>query len=198
MAKPIIITAVEYNSWISIMQHITDKIPILAPTFGLDTPQIHVLPSYPRDLTKFKKPSIIVQKVHSYKHRLCMGNFVGQYHDSVDNAYYDINGRIYDIQYQINVDANNNRQMALISEMVLDIISENVELKDYANDMGNPSLLGEMVVDKDNAIGYDGSNDNKDYIAYIRQNFQIIQTSIGGYPTVDLTKPIKFKQTIKL
>ena len=194
--KPTVVNAVEYNSWITIMDTIADRLPLSASNYGLKDLKIDVIPAYPRDLTKFKKPSIIVQKVYSNRSKLCMGNHIGQYYDNIDNEFFDMEGRLYTIQYQINVDAESNGQMALLTEIILDI-SDRMILKDYAHNMDNPKILGEMNTNRD-GITYVSSNDNNDYISFIRIYYNIIQTRIGDIPTVDLSKPIKFNQRISI
>ena len=194
--KPTVINAVEYNSWITIMDTIVNKLPLLASEYGLRNSMIDVIPAYPRDLTKFRKPSIIVQKIYSNRSKLCMGNYIGQYYDDVDDELFDMEGRLYTVQYQINIDAESNRQMALLTEIILDI-SDKMVLKDYAHNMNNPKILGEMNTVKD-GITYVSSNDNNDYISFIRIYYNIIQTRVGDIPTVDLSKPIKFSQRISI
>ena len=198
MTKPKIPRAIEYNAWMSLMGEITKRLPDFASEYNLTDTTIEVIPSYPRDLTEFRKPSIIVQKIYSDITTLCMGNYVGQYFDEDDNALYDMHGKMRNMQYQVNVDASGNIELSFITDIVLDMLSSgNIDILDYAHDMENPRMIGTMVTDK-SGITYVSSNDNNDYISFIRINYAVIQTTIGEYPTVDLSKPIKFNQKIKL
>lgn len=195
--KPIITNAIEYNSWMTLLDTISNEIPKVAHEYGLNDMKIDVVPAYPRDLTKFYKPSIIVQKIYSSRSKLCMGDYIGQYHDTINDELYDMDGKLYSIQYQVNVDADGNTQLALLTEMVLDMISGTLQLGDYVHDTNNPGIIGSMRANRD-GMTYVSSNDNKDYISFIRIEYSVVQTKIGGYPTVDLSKPIKFNQRVNI
>jgi hypothetical protein len=107
--------AIEYNTWMSVMSYIGTQLPLVAGEFGLSGISVDIIPSYPRDLTKFRKPSIIVQKIHTSKNKMAFGNFIGQYLDDVGNQY-DVSGIEHDMIYQINAVGDSNSQCSLLTD----------------------------------------------------------------------------------
>ena len=57
------IRCIDYNILMTLIKLFSDKIPDITSLYNLNNISIDILPSYPRDLSKFNKPSIIIQKV---------------------------------------------------------------------------------------------------------------------------------------
>ena len=87
-----------------------------------------ILPEYPRDLTNFKKPSIIVMKAGDTATR---SNFIGQAFDEEQNLYYDVMAKFHDAGYQIDVFADTNTQMSLITSVVCDEVFKETTWRRY-------------------------------------------------------------------
>lgn len=210
--------AIEYNMWMSIMKLIKDTIESSTVQYdgfnhGVDIP---VLPAYPRNLTTFTKPSIIVQKVSTDNAPLCFGGFLGQYHDSDSNADLDVFGVNYESTYQIDVCGDSNTQRSLMTALITDELvndirfahSGQIEIYNYALSLSNPQLMGyaklDAILDVQNLDKkYRSDNEyklyNYDYTTAIRFDISMIQVIVpDGQKLVDLTKPIKINQRVKL
>lgn len=210
--------AIEYNMWMSIMRLIKDTIESSTVQYdgfnhGVDIP---VLPAYPRNLTTFTKPSIIVQKVSTDNMPLCFGGFIGQYHDADNNADLDIFGVNYESTYQIDVCGDSNTQRSLITALITDELvnkirfmhNGQVEIYNYALSLSDPQLMGyaklDTALDVQNLDKkYRSDNEyksyNYDYTTAIRFDVSMVQIIIpDGQKLIDLTKPIKISQRVKL
>ena len=210
--------AIEYNMWMSIIKLIDDIIKSSIMSYdGLKhISNIPVLPAYPRDLTKFGKPSIIIQKVDTENTPPCFGGFLGQYHDIDTNTCLDTFGVYYESTYQIDVCGNNNTQRSLLSAVLVDELLNNIrfnnnnkiEIFNYALSLDNPPLMGYARLHQDIDIQnldkkYRSDNEyklyNNDYVTAIRFDISMLQVIIpGNQDLVDLTKPIKINQKIRL
>lgn len=201
------VIGVEYNAWMSFISFISSRLTTIATTYGLNSYTIDILPSYPRDLTRFSKPSIIIQKVHTDTHSIGFGSVLGEYLDTSTNILYDVDGLLHVITFQINVIGDSNTLTQLItSSLVEDVLCrsihrENALIMKLYNYITNPSVPVEVgvmdIVDKLDVM-YMESNDNKDYYSAIRVEIGVIQHRLITHDVVDLSKRLKFVQTIKL
>lgn len=211
--------AIEYNMWMSIISHIRDIIRSLSTEYdGIDNnifKNINVLPAYPRDLTKFEKPSIIIQKVSTDNTPLSVGGFLGQYYDRQLDAYIDTFGVNYESTYQIDVCGDSNMHRSLMTAMITDEFinrtrfekSGQIEIYNYALSLNNPQFMGyaklDSLIDVQNLDKkYRSDNEyklsNYDYTTAIRFDINMIQIVIPEQELVDLSKWIKITQHIKL
>ena len=210
--------AIEYNMWMSIIKLIGDTIKsseVVYDGFG-DTTGMPVLPAYPRDLTTFKKPSIIVQKVSTDNAPLCFGGYLGQYHDINDNTDLDVFGVNYESTYQIDVCGDNNTQRSLITAILTDELfnrirfgsNGQVNIYNYALSLKDPQLMGYAKLHADIDVQnldkkYRSDNEyklyNHDYTTAIRFDISMLQVIVpDNQKLIDLTKPIKINQRVKL
>jgi hypothetical protein len=208
--------AIEYNMWMSIIKLIDDTIKSLTVTydgFG-DITSIPVLPAYPKDLTTFTKPSIIIQKVSTDNAPLCFGGFLGQYHDN--DADLDVFGVNYESTYQIDVCGDSNTQRSLITAILTDELFNHIRFNsncqigiyNYAMSLKAPQLMGYAKLDTNIDVQnldkkYRSDNEyklyNYDYTTAIRFDISMLQVIVpDNQKLVDLTKPIKVNQRVKL
>lgn len=210
--------AIEYNMWMSIIKLIGDTIKSSTTAYAgfNNRVDIPVLPAYPRDLTKFTKPSIIVQKVSTDNMPLCFGGFIGQYYDSDNNANLDVFGVNYESTYQIDVCGDSNAHRSLITALITDelfnkirfVNNGQVEIYNYALSLDNPQLMGyaklDPIIDVQNLDRkYRSDNEyklyNNDYTTAIRFDISMLQVIVPeNQKLVDLTKLIKITQRVKL
>lgn len=208
--------AIEYNMWMSIMALIDTTIKSSNVTYGsFNNNDVPVSPAYPRNLTEFKKPSIIVQKVSTDNAPICFGGFLGQYHDDETNTDIDTFGVNYDSTYQIDVCADSNTQRSLITALLTDEMFNRIRFEhggqisiyDYATSLKNPELMGFAKIDTDIDVRnldkkYRPDNEyklyNYDYATAIRFDISMIQVVVPEQKLIDLTKPIKITQRVKL
>lgn len=200
--------AVDYNLLLSFMNRISEGFAKYAISYGMSGISVKVLPAYPRDLSDYHKPSIIIQKVDMSKKSIGMGNVAGQYYDSSDDAYYDAFGVEHTMTLQIDVDCDSNTQKLLFEAIVADdtimndikIINHGeFQINDYTNDVNNPVLdvgTGKVMGPCD-VVSLE-TNDNNDYTGFIRLDIETIQTLVPEQTLVDLSKGIKYTQTIQL
>lgn len=200
--------AIEYNTLMTLLKLLTDRLPpILKEYNGIG--DVHIEPSYPRDLTDMIKPSIIVRKIDTEQYKLGMGNVIGQLFE--DNTYSDMVGIGYDISVQFDIVANSNTQNLLMSSVLCEdilndiIINESgrIQLYDFTNDINNPTEMGVVTVrDVPNVVYIPDSlsrpNLNKDYISATRLQFTIVQEIKPKQDYVDLDKWLKITQTIRI
>jgi hypothetical protein len=210
--------AIEYNMWMSIIRFIQDKIKSFTTVYdGISSLKgIPVLPAYPRDLTKFTKPSIIIQKIATDNAPICFGGYLGQYYDTDINTYLDIFGVNYESTYQIDVCGDSNTQRSLITAILTDEVFNSVRfdnngqinIYNYALSLNNPQFMGYAKLDQDIDVQnldkkYRSDNEyklyNHDYTTAIRFDINMLQVIIpNNQELIDLTKPIKITQRIKL
>jgi hypothetical protein len=202
-----VMKAIQYNAWMSIMDMLTKQIPSIAGNYGMSGVNIEIVPSYPKDLSTFHKPSIIVQRVSTNTVGVGMGNVLGTYFDAENNAIYDVFGMDHKITFQINIDATSNEQCSLMDAMVTEGILHRILyaddpleliLYDYTGDIDHPVQVGRMTLDNDIDGMVMSSNDNRDYVTVIRIDVTIIQHIVPQQELIDLSKGIKYNQVIKL
>lgn len=210
--------AIEYNMWMSIIKMIEDTIgssTVMYDGFnnGMGIP---VLPAYPRNLTEFTKPSIIVQKVGTDNTSLCFGGYLGQYHDVESNTDLDVFGVNYESTYQIDVCGDSNTHRSLITALLVDEVFNRIRFIDngqvgiynYALSISDPPLMGyaklDQTIDVQNLDRkYRSDNEyklyNYDYTTAIRFDISMLQVVVpDNQKLVDLTKPIKVTQRVIL
>lgn len=210
--------AIEYNMWMSIMKLIDDTIKSFVGVYdGMSNVRdIQVLPAYPRDLTKFTKPSIIVQKVSTDNAPLCFGGYLGQYYDENDNTNLDVFGVNYESVYQIDVCGDSNTQRSLITAILIDELfnrtrfhdNGDVSIYNYALSVTAPQLMGYAKLGAEIDVQnldkkYRSDNEyklyNNDYTTAIRFDISMLQVIVpDNQKLIDLTKPIKINQRVKL
>lgn len=207
--------AIEYNILLSIMKLIDNTIKSSIGTYDcLSKLNVPVLPAYPRNLTNFTKPSIIVQKVGTDNEQICFGGFIGQY--QIDDMQLDAYGTNYESTYQIDVCGDNSTQKSLLVAILMDEMFNNIrfnncgqiEIHNYALSQNNPQLMGYAKLDQDIDIQdidrkYRAENEykpsNYDYVTAIRFDVSMLQVIVpDNQKMIDLTKPIKITQRVKL
>lgn len=200
--------AIEYNLMMTMLKLLTDNMPGILSEYNFNS-KIDIKPSYPRDISKMEKPSIIVRKVQTDQYKIGMGNVLGQIFDG--DTYNDVSGICHDIMVQFDVVANGNTQMYLITSMLAEDLFNNIimfesgkmQLYDFTADVNNPTKMGVITVSDPPNISYipDGitrPNLNDDYISAVRLVFTVIQEIIPKQEYVDLSKWIKIKQSISI
>lgn len=210
--------AIEYNMWMSIIKFIKGTIESSATIYdGVGSLKgISVLPAYPRNLTDFAKPSIIIQKVATDNAPICFGGYLGQYHDASANTNLDVFGVNYESTYQIDVCSDSNTQRSLITAILTDEVFNHIRfgnggqigIYNYALSLNNPQFMGYAKLDQDIDIQnldkkYRSDNEyklyNYDYATAIRFDISMLQVIIpDNQKLIDLTKPIKITQRVKL
>lgn len=209
--------AIEYNMWMSIIKLVENVINSSTAIYdGFNIGDIPVLPAYPRNLTAFTKPSIIIQKVGTDNAPVCFGGFLGQYHDSNNDADLDVFGINYESIYQIDVCGDSNVQRSLITAILTDELFNNirfnnrglVDIHNYALSLSDPQLMGSArlgtEVDVQNLDAkYRSDNEyklyNYDYTTAIRFNISMLQVIVPeNQKLVDLTKPIRINQKVRI
>lgn len=207
--------AIEYNVWMSMITMIGNRMRNIYQEYGItgvNGKTLSVLPSYPRNLTDFIKPSIIIQKVGTTQSGIGFGGFIGQYHDETLDTLSDVYGVEHEMTFQIDINADSNTQCALLTAAVSEGVINNInicergefQLYDYTADVTNPTDMGICKIMSDIDIvnlddsKYNKYNNNNDYISAIRLDMSVIQTVIPVQEYVDLRKWVKISQTIKL
>lgn len=197
--------AIEYNILKTVLQLLVDRVPDIAREYGVKHSEIQIAPSYPSDLTKIKKPSIIVRKVDTEQHKVGFGGIAGHYLNE-DNAWVDVLGKFHCVMMQFDIVTANNTDRELLKSVIADGIINQIQyqelnaiaLKDYTQD-GNPEvgivkLIGDPKIrNLDNIVPTDSK-----YVGVVRQQFNVIQTILPKYEYVDLTKWIKQHIDVKL
>lgn len=200
--------AIEYNTFMTILKLLGDRLPDIANSYGISNISIPVLPAYPADLTDMEKPSIIVRKVDTRQSKVGLGNVLGQFYDSELGGYSDVVGKRHDIMMQFDVVTSNNMHRSLFESIISDDIlnyisyseSGNIILYDFTRDMNNPEPIGILkLIGDSNIINImDKDSTNTNYIGVVRHNFATIQTIVPQQDYVDLSKWIKMTYKIKL
>jgi hypothetical protein len=185
---------------------VATKYKEVAGSYGITDLSIPVLPSYPRDLSKFVKPSIIIQKVDTKKSNICFGGFIGQYTDDDTDTTMDVSSINNAMTLQINIDADSNTQCSLFSSIVSEDILMGIRISDggefplydYIVDSKHPTLMGKCKIIGDIDVANLSGNENNDYINFIRIDISTLQVIVPNQEFVNLGKGIKYTQTIKL
>jgi len=194
--------SIEFNTWTTLIA-MTRGIVCQEPfNKYVNVASSNILPGYPRDLAKFKKPSIIIQKVASDISNTCFDNgYIGQAFDADINTYYDINSRYHEIIFQYDIFADTNMQNSLIESAIIDEIlnkNKNIIIYDYITDIDNPQQIGISKLINDVDIIQMGSNENYDYRTAIRFYLGIIQTIVLQQEFVDISKWIKINKIVNI
>lgn len=207
--------AINYNILMTLMELVKTESQSVAGDYGINNTKLTILPAYPRDLSKMTKPSIIVQMVDLSQSKLGMTGFAGQFRDD-DNTISDVYAIEHSGDYQIDIVADSNISCALITAMVTEgilntqsiINNGKIKLFDFTSnqhtDIGVIKLISSIdIVSNDsstfNRSVYDGYRDrNHDYITSARFGVSVIQSILPTQDYVDLSKWLKFKQSVKL
>lgn len=193
--------AIEYNTLMTLLYTLGVSIELHVAEYGM-TGQIDVIPSYPRDISKLRKPSIIVRKVGGVQAPIGFGSFLGQFFNADDSALYDVNGTSYDSTIQLDVCTDDNGSNLMIISLLTDEIfikTHELKLYDFTADINAPvemgviKLLGEVSV-----TSVEESNLNNDYISAVRFDINVIQATIPDQEFVDLSKWLKQSYKITL
>lgn len=199
--------AIDYNLWMSIIDNTMARIAATAPEYNIVNINIDVLPSYPKDLTKMRKHSIIIQKVIGNSDAIGLGNVVGEYYDISTDTISDVLGVEYNMLFQANIHASTNTECSIMTSMFIDevlrasiIIDDPFQLilKDYITDRNNITDIGIISIEDDIDITNLSSNDNNDYMTAIRFNASVVQLIVPQQEYVDLSKAFKYNPIIKL
>lgn len=207
------VKALDYNIVRSLIKLMSDTVPGKLADYGLGGLTINVLPSYPRDLSKYKKPSIIVQKVGSSGQVLGFGNgFAGQHFDAGTNTLSDIYGTRDDHDIQIDTASDNNTQCQSLSSLIRDEVLLNIkyygnriDILDFtaSEDDPQPMALAKISTEFDTAYfsnQYLSMTDrdyiNHNYASIIRFGLLTTQLMCPAQEYVDLNKWIKVTGTI--
>ena len=201
------IKAIEYNAWMSVLAFLAEQVATYSPSYGLAGRTIEILPAYPKDMTKFKKPSIVVQKIHTSKADMGFAGYMGQYND--EGTLRDVKGRMYDMIMQIDVSGDSNTDTSLLSSMLYEEIFDRVTyadgeegqlqipLFDYTNGISDPQEVGRISIVNDVDVMPMSSNLNDDYKNILRITFRVVQPIINmNSEVIDLTKPMKYTYKI--
>ncbi len=197
--------AIEYNMLKTILHLLVDRIPTVAQEYGIRYNNIQIAPTYPSDLTKIKKPSIIMRKVSTEQHKVGLGNIAGHYYNE-DNAWVDVLGKFHCMMIQFDVVTANNTDRELLKSVIADGILNEIQmnelnaigLHDYTQD-NNPEVgIVKLIHDPIIADLTNTKPTDSMYVGVVRQMFKVIQTIVPNYEYVDLTKWIKQTYTISL
>lgn len=188
---------VDFNLWMTIIA-MTKKVLSDDVIKQLVTvKEKNILPEYPRDLTHFEKPSIIVMRVGDDVTRT---NFLGQAYDPDQNLLYDVSGKFHDVEYQFDVFADTNTQMSLLTSVILDDMfpTTTIEILDFVADIKNPKPIGSAKIMDDCDTMPLGVNRNNDYRMAIRYYMSVVQHIVPEQDIVDLAKWIKITQHVRI
>lgn len=194
------IRAVDFNLWMTLIAMIKSRVQDDDIMQYIHVGADRVLPEYPRDLAKFKKPSIIVQKIADDISDTGFNNgFVGQ--AFVDGGYVDVYSRTHQLQYQIDVFGDSNTQVSLLESLIVDdmfCMNRNIDILDYVTDLNNPQVGGIAKLKQATDVITFNENENMDYRVAIRLYATVIQTIIPKQEMVDLSKWIKVSQIVTI
>ena len=201
--------AIEYNTLMTLLKLLIDRVPILADEYGIKDANIPILPKYPSDLTDIQKPSIIMRKVDTRQSKVGLGNVLGQYYDKDLGGYVDVVGKIYDIMVQFDIVSSNNTNVSLLQSLIADDIlnaisfEENgkITLYDFTEDINNPPEMGYIKLIGDPhvvTVDDDDKSTTLDHFGVVRHNFSILQAVVPKQEYVDLSKWIRQTYTIKI
>lgn len=190
-------SAIEFNLWMTIIARVRELFedPVISKLVRVQ--EDNILPEYPRDLTDFKKPTIIVMRVADDITNL---NFLGQAYDPDQNLLYDVTGKYHDTEYQIDVFADNNWQMGLLTSAITDSLFPTNEfvILNWVKNLEDPPVQGTAKVMPEMDVRPLGSNRNNDYRMAIRFYMAAIQTFVPEPDIVDLAKWIKVTQHVRI
>lgn len=188
---------VDFNLWMTIIAMIKHSIGDEVIKQLVNVKEKNVLPEYPRDLTRFEKPSIIVMRVGDDVTRT---NFLGQAYDADQNLFYDVSGKFHDIEYQIDIFADNNTQMSLLTSVILDDVfpSTTFNILDFVGNIKDPQVIGSAKLMNSMEMMPLGANRNNDYRMAVRFFVSVVQHIVPEQDVVDLAKWIKITQHVRI
>lgn len=188
---------VDFNLWMTIIAMTKRAINDDVIKQLVRVKEENVLPEYPRDLTHFEKPSIIVMRVGDDVTR---ANFLGQAYDSDQNLLYDVSGKFHDIEYQMDIFADTNTQMSLLASVVLDEVFQTTtfDILDFVADIKNPKPIGIAKLMNEMDTVPLGTNRNNDYRMAVRMYLSVVQHIVPEQDIVDLAKWIKITQHVRI
>lgn len=181
----------------SLLDHLTNRVSAVGSNY-VTGKTIDIRPSYPSDITSLPRPAIIVQKVTSKNKRLGFGNFLGQYFDKDTNTTYDVEGIKYVGYFDIIVDSDGNIGCQLLTDMIIDDVNDNshIDLKDFT--VEPPEVVGSISIDREIDVTNLNSDETKDYRSMSMIKVTSIRHRIPQTEMVDMSKLIKWNQTIRL
>jgi len=208
MSAPTSTRAVEFNSDMTLVAFFSEELQKILPRYEsiAGSKPVEVSSAYPKDLTKFEKPSIIVQRMHNVNKSMSMGNVLGIYHDSDDNADYEVSGMSNNMVYQIVVYHESKSSCSIMADTILQIlhniqIADNpliLPLYDFIGGYDSPTIVGEIKVIGQIDVTDSASNKNNDYVKLITVRLNLIQTIVPTQEFVDLAKWFRITSTITL
>lgn len=189
--------AIDFNLWLTLIARIRELFEDQIISALISVPEDQVLPEYPRDLTQFQKPTIIVMRAGDGITNL---NFLGQAYDEEQNLLYDVSGKYHDMEFQIDIFADSNWQMGLLTSVIQDNLFKTNEftILNWVRDLENPPIQGTAKVMPYMDVVPLGSNRNNDYRMAIRFSLTAIQTIVPEPDIVDLAKWIKITQHVRI
>lgn len=201
--------AIEYNTLMTLLKLLLDRVPIIANDYGMGGINIPILPEYPSDLTDLEKPSIIMRKVDTRQSKVGLGNVLGQHYDNELGGYVDVVGKIHDIMVQFDIVSSNNTNVSILQSLIADDIlnkisfEENgkITLYDFIDDINNPTEMGYIKLIGDPhvvTVSDDDRSTTLDHFGVVRHNFSILQAVVPKQEYVDLSKWIRQTYTIKI
>lgn len=208
------VRSIEYNSLMSIMKLLADRLPDLMRDYGVDKRLVlDIIPAYPRDLTRLNMPSVIVRRVENVQSKVALDGFIGQLYDSGDNSLNDIKAVKHNLTIQFDVLAATNTQSAgivgMISEGIFDTImlweSGYVPFFDFTTDRNNPVECGTLcMIGAPRGVNLSSWRISvqeptiNEHAMLLRQEFSIIQTIVPKTEYVDLSLWLKQHITLNL
>lgn len=193
--------AIDFNLWMTLIAMTKGRVDDNGIKQYVVVPQKNILPEYPRDLSKFAKPSIIIQKVADDISDTCFDRgFIGQVFDGDIGAMVDVYSKSHDLQFQFDVFADSNTQCSLITSMLVDDMFTNrdITIMDYVGNIKSPVEMGVAKLRNDMDVIPMNGNENHDYRTAIRFYMNVIQTIIPKQEFVDLSKWIKIYQKVTI
>lgn len=194
--------AIEFNTWMTLLS-MTSKIACSSiDNEYIVVPNGNILPEYPRDLTGFKKPSIIIQKVASDVSATCFNHgFIGQVFDNTQNARVDINSRKHEMEFQYDVFGDTNTQNSMLESLIVDKIldsGKDITIYDFVGNVKHPTPMGVATLTDNLDIVPLDSTKEYNYRTAIRFYLRVIQTIVPKQEFVDLSKWIKISQIVTI
>ena len=201
--------AIEYNTLMTLLKLLLDRVPIIANDYGMGGINIPILPEYPSDLTDLEKPSIIMRKVDTRQSKVGLGNVLGQHYDNELGGYVDVVGKIHDIMVQFDIVSSNNTNVSILQSLIADDILNKISfeengkiiLYDFIDDINNPTEMGYIKLIGDPHVVTVEDEDKSttlDHFGVVRHNFSILQAVVPKQEYVDLSKWIRQTYTIKI
>lgn len=191
---------VDYNMWCSLIEFLEANLPSTLQGISDMPSKIQVLPSYPKHLMKFTKPSVIVQKIYATAEDIGMGGVLGQHTNDLHETR-DVIGKVHSVMYQMTVEGDSNYQASVLTSAIVAILHSNTEgaystatripLKDHTQSL--KPVIGNMTRYGNVDITPLSVDEDKDYAVSIRATFNVVQAIIDTeQQLVDFRKPIKW------